>query len=154
MQRACAPRDVARLSHEDIRVHSLFPVVCCDDVTACATFYRKLLPLGTVFETDWYAQLQSADDSNLQLGFVRYDHASVPKHFGTRAAGVFVTIEVNDVDSVHARAKEIGLDITYALRDEPWGQRHFMVTDPSGLLVDVVKLIPADPEFLAQHSSA
>jgi uncharacterized glyoxalase superfamily protein PhnB len=48
-----------------------------------------------------------------------------------------ISVEVPDVDAVHARAVE-GLEIAYSLRDEAWGVRRFMVREPSGTLVNVV----------------
>ena len=48
----------------------------------------------------------------------------------------------------------LGAEIVYPLRDEVWGQRHFMAKDPNGLLVDVVQLIPPAPEFLREHGLA
>jgi uncharacterized glyoxalase superfamily protein PhnB len=39
-----------------------------------------------------------------------------------------------------------GLPVAQELRDEEFGQRHFIVVDPDGLLVDVVEqLFIADP---------
>lgn len=46
-----------------------------------------------------------------------------------------------------------GLPITLPLRDEPFGQRHFIITDPAGTLVDVIKPIPPSPEFAAMYVS-
>ena len=122
-------------------MQSLFPDLCTDDITASRDFYVALLGLRVAFENDWYVQLQSPSDPNLQLAFVRRDHDRVPAPFQAPARGVLVTIETDDVDALHERARALGLPIVYALRDEPWGQRHFMVSDPNGLAVDVVKLI-------------
>jgi catechol 2,3-dioxygenase-like lactoylglutathione lyase family enzyme len=135
-------------------MRSLFPDVCSDRLEASRDFYVALFGFRVVFEApDWYVQMQSPADPNLQLAFVRRDHESVPEGFRDAPRGVLVTIETEDVDAVHRRALELGLAPAYALRSEPWGQRHFMVTDPNGLLVDVVQLIPADPEFLAAHGA-
>ena len=49
-----------------------------------------------------------------------------------------ISVEVPDVDGVHARAVERGLEIAYSLRDEEWGVRRFMLREPSGTLVNVV----------------
>ena len=49
-----------------------------------------------------------------------------------------ISVEVPDVDAVHARAVEQGLEIAYSLRDEDWGVRRFMLREPSGTLVNVV----------------
>ncbi len=133
---------------------SLFPVICCADVQASARFYVSLFELRAVFEIDWYVQLQSPTDVNLQLGLVRRDHPSVPERFQERPRGVLVTIEVDDVDAIHSRAGARGLEIVSAMRDEPWGQRHFITVDPDGLAVDVVKMIPPSPDFLREHGLA
>ncbi len=53
-------------------------------------------------------------------------------------AGPGISVEVPDVDAVHARAVERGLEIAYPLRDEEWGVRRFMLREPSGALVNVV----------------
>lgn len=128
---------------------SLFPDICTDDVRASRDFYAALFGFEPVFEVDWYVQLRSPDDPSVQIAFVRRDHPSVPAPFQVAAAGVFVTFEVDDVDVVHRRALEQGREIVYELRDEPWGQRHFIARDPNGLPVDVVQIIPPSPEFLS-----
>ena len=38
------------------------------------------------------------------------------------------------------------------LRDEPFGQRHFITRDPNGVLIDVIKPIPPSAEFAAQYA--
>jgi hypothetical protein len=38
------------------------------------------------------------------------------------------------------------------LRDEAWGQRHFITEDPDGVLVDVVTVIPPGEEFAALYA--
>jgi hypothetical protein len=37
------------------------------------------------------------------------------------------------------------------LRDETFGQRHFITKDPNGVLIDVIKPIPPSTEFAAQY---
>jgi uncharacterized glyoxalase superfamily protein PhnB len=46
--------------------------------------------------------------------------------------------EVDDVDAVHSAAVERGLEIAYALCDEEWGVRRFMLREPSGTIVNVL----------------
>ncbi|CAN5800389.1 hypothetical protein BH18ACT13_BH18ACT13_12010 [soil metagenome] len=43
-----------------------------------------------------------------------------------------------DVDAVHARAVERGLEIVCPLRDEDWGVRRSMLREPSGTTVNVL----------------
>ena len=41
-----------------------------------------------------------------------------------------ITVEVADVDAVHAEAVRRGLEIVHPLTDEPWGVRLFFVKIP------------------------
>jgi uncharacterized glyoxalase superfamily protein PhnB len=50
----------------------------------------------------------------------------------------FISVQVDDVDAVHAAAVKRGLQIAQGLRDQDFGMRHFMVVDPNGLLVNVL----------------
>ncbi len=49
-----------------------------------------------------------------------------------------ISIEVDDVDSVYSKAKEMGCDIIYELADEPWGVHRFFIRDPAGKLVNIL----------------
>ena len=130
---------------------SLFPDVCTEDVKASVESYTALFGFRTVFQIEWYAQLADPENPALQIAFVKRGHDSVPDGHGVAPRGVLVTLEVDDVDAVHARALELGLAIPYALKSEVWGQRHFMALDPNKLLVNVVQLIEPSREFLEQH---
>jgi len=50
-----------------------------------------------------------------------------------------VSIEVDDVDEVHARAVAAGAEIVYPLTDEEWGLRRFFVRDPNGAVINVTE---------------
>lgn len=49
-----------------------------------------------------------------------------------------MTIEVDDVDRLHAQAIDLGYEIVHALTDEPWGVRRFFVRDPDGKVINVM----------------
>ena len=132
-------------------MRSLFPDICCDDVKAARDFYVALFGFEPLFEIDWYVQLRSPLDPNVQIAFVAREHDSVPAAHRVRAQGVLITLEVDDAVTLYARAREQGVPIAQPLRDEVFGQRHFMALDPTGLLVDVVELIPLAPEFARAH---
>ncbi len=132
---------------------NLYPVIPCGDVAKASSFYEKLLGLKAVFEADWFVQLQYPGAPHVEMAFVQVDHPSVPEGFRMLPCGVIVTVETDDVDAVHDGARERGNDIVLELRDEDWGQRHFMTRDPEGLLVDVVKVIPPSEEFAASYEA-
>jgi catechol 2,3-dioxygenase-like lactoylglutathione lyase family enzyme len=135
-------------------VKAVFPVLMTDRLAESRDFYADLLGLRLAFEADWYVQLLSPATPAAQLGLVASDHESVPPVFRRAAAGVLVTIEVENVDAVHERAQARGLPIELSLRSEDWGQRHFITRDPNELAVDVVQVIPVtSEEAAAQYAS-
>jgi uncharacterized glyoxalase superfamily protein PhnB len=55
---------------------------------------------------------------------------------------------VADVDAEWERlVVQGGLRPELELRSEQFGQRHFIVADPSGVLIDVITPIPPGPEY-------
>lgn len=135
-------------------MNSLFPVICSSAIEESREFYVSLLGFKPVFVIDWYVQLQAPTDKNLQLAFVRRDHASVPAGFQQSPRSVIVTVEMDDVDAVYKRARHLGHEMVLELRDEAWGQRHFMLRDPNDLLLDLVQMIEPTQEFLQAHGLA
>jgi len=130
---------------------SLFPDICSTNLQASRDFYLGLLNFEVVFEIDWYIQLQSPTDENLQIAFVQQNHKSVPKSYQKSPQGVVITVETDNVDFVYDKANKLQLPLALELRDEEWGQRHFMCVDPNGLLVDVVTMIEPTAAFLNEH---
>jgi catechol 2,3-dioxygenase-like lactoylglutathione lyase family enzyme len=46
--------------------------------------------------------------------------------------GVWMSIWVDDVDAVHRRCREQGLEVTWPPTDEPWGVREMHLRHPDG----------------------
>jgi catechol 2,3-dioxygenase-like lactoylglutathione lyase family enzyme len=134
-------------------IRSVYPVLCTDRLDESRDFYRALLDLGVAFECSWYTSLRGGPDGTSRVDFVPPGHESVPAPYGRPAAGVVVTVDVDDVDAVHDRAGALGLDVVLPLCDEDFGQRHFMVRDPNGLLLDVVQTIPMAADFRREVAS-
>ena len=132
---------------------SLFPDICTDRLERSRDFYRDFLGFEVVFQNEWYVQMQLPAEPAAQIAFVELGHSSVPDGHGVTPKGVLVTVELASATASHDRALELGLEIVYPLRDEVWGQRHFMVLDPNGLLVDVVELIPTATDLAGSRAS-
>ena len=130
---------------------SLFPDICSDALPASKIFYIDLFGFEVLYDLGWYIQLCSRNDKNLQIAFVERKHNSVPPLSREATSGVIITIEVEDADQVYRRALESGYDIFQEICDEAWGQRHFFLKDPNGLLVDIFHMIEPDPDFLNEH---
>ena len=136
-----------------MRVTQYYPVLMTDDVSATAAFYQRHFRFQPVFESDWYVHLQSSEDPAVNLAVLDSTHETIPVEGRNRtAAGLLLNFEVDDVDAEFARGLQAGLPIVQELRDEVFGQRHFIARDPNGVLIDVIKPIPPSPEFLAQYA--
>jgi len=80
-------------------------------------------------------------------------HASVPEVAKSAVSGLILNFEVEDVDKEYQRVKANNLPIILDILDEDFGQRHFITTDPNGVLIDIIKPIPPSAEFLKQYSA-
>lgn len=132
-------------------VSSIYPVLMTDRVADTAAFYREHFEFQIVFEADWYASLRR---DAWELAILDRAHETVPLAIrGSAAGGVLLNIEVTDVDAEYRRLVTTGaLDAVLPLRSEPFGQRHFIVQGPDGVLIDVITPIEPDEEFAAQFA--
>ncbi|TIV93564.1 MAG: glyoxalase [Mesorhizobium sp.] len=133
-----------------MRTTSYYPVLMTGDVAGTAAFYVGHFRFKPLFASDWYVHLQSAEDRRVNLGIVQGDHETIPEEGRGRTSGLLINFEVRNPDAVYERVVAAGLPILSPLRDEPFGQRHFITKDPNGVLIDVIKPIPLSPEFRAQ----
>jgi catechol 2,3-dioxygenase-like lactoylglutathione lyase family enzyme len=127
----------------------VFPCLCVDDLTRSIVFYRALLDLVVSVDVGWYAEASGGDDRGV-IAFVARGDASVPAGFDTQRGGVLVSVIIADAGAARARAEKLHIDVVQELRDEEFGQRHFMVVDPDGFLVDVIETITPSVAFRRQ----
>ncbi len=121
-------------------VSALYPVIAVENPDATASDFEALLPVERVFDSDWYVQLLSPNGA-LQLGLLRFDHDSMPANHQTRASGMLVTVDTEDANGVWTSLNE-RFEIVQPLRDEEWGQRHFILKLTGGFLIAFNKVIP------------
>jgi len=103
-------------------------------------FYTSILGLTVKFESEWFVLLQTPDGEDM-ISFLQPGHPSQQPVFQSSfpGKGVYLTMEVEDVDEVYAQIKRKGIPIEVELRNETWGDRHFAIVDPNGIGVDIVK---------------
>jgi predicted enzyme related to lactoylglutathione lyase len=136
-------------------ITSSYPVVMTDKVAETAGFYRDLFGFETTFDAGWYVSLKNEEgEQPFELAVLQFDHESVPDPFRSRAQGVLINLEVEDATAEYERIQSVpGIQVVKELRDEEFGQRHFILVDPSGTLVDVVENIPPSEAFLANYQN-
>ena len=106
-------------------------------------FYTKILGFGITFENDFYLLLHTPGHE-AEISFLLPNHPSQQPLFRTafQGQGMYLTIEVDDVDKLYTELKKKGAEIKIELRDEPWGDRHFAIQDPNGVGIDLVTYAP------------
>ncbi len=135
-----------------MRIRSLYPVLLSDDVAQSALFWTTHFPFVTTFESEWYVSLSTRQEPWFELAILDAEHGTVPKAFRqTLRHGLILNFEVDDVDAEFERLQSIGLPIHLSLRSEDFGQRHFITSDPGGILIDVIQVIPPSAEYAAQY---
>lgn len=112
-------------------VRRIVPNLHAADPARARAFYAALLDLETVMDHGWIVTF--ADTSATMTPQV-----SIASEGGAGTPVPALSVEVDDVDAVHARAQALGLEIVYALTDEPWGVRRFYVRDPFGNVVNIL----------------
>lgn len=136
-----------------MRPNSFYPVLLTGDVEAGSRFFVDHLGFRETFRSDWYVSLAHADRPEYELAFLRTGHESIPESIRAAKSTVLLNLEVDDATDAYDRLRAAGLVIHLPLRDEPWGQRHFIGETPGGVHLDVIQVIPAAPEFAAQYAS-
>jgi catechol 2,3-dioxygenase-like lactoylglutathione lyase family enzyme len=91
-------------------------------------FFVDLLGFEVAMDMGWVVTVASPTTPSAQVTIVGNDDPAAPG----------ISVEVDDVDSVHTRAVQRGFEIAYPLRDEEWGVRRFMLREPSGTVVNVL----------------
>ena len=124
---------------------SFYPVLMSRDVAKASEFYTTHLGFEVVFEADWYVSLRR---NQWELAILQHDHPTIPEGSRQPVGGVLLNLEVEDVDAEHQRlVQDAGLPERLSLRSEEFGQRHFIVEAPDGVLIDVITPIRMAGEF-------
>lgn len=102
-------------------------------------FYTQKLGFGITFENEFFILLHTPNQS-AEISFLQPNHPSQKPIFqkAFNGEGVYLTIEVNNVDQIYEQVKKKGIDIEIEIRDEVWGDRHFAIIDPNGIGIDFV----------------
>lgn len=111
-------------------VRRVVPNIKSEHYAKSREFYCSLLGFEVAMDLGWIMTFVSPSDRQAQLSVLTED-ATAPVHPD-------VSVEVDDVDAVHAEAVRRGMTILHPLTDELWGVRRFFVRDPDGYVVNVL----------------
>ena len=109
-----------------------------DDVAASADFAKRHLGFVEEMAADGFVSL-THPTAGFNLIYLRVGLPSFkPAAAAGRADGLLVVFVVEDVDAEHERLVAEGVTITTPIETEEWGERYFQVTDPNGVVFQLV----------------
>lgn len=114
--------------------------IITDRIQETKAFYLDNLGFEVVFENEFYLLLQTPG-GQAQLSFLLPNHPTQHSLFQSpfQGQGMYLTIEVEDVDALYEEIQSKSVAIKFELKDEPWGDRHFAIQDPNGVGIDLVR---------------
>jgi catechol 2,3-dioxygenase-like lactoylglutathione lyase family enzyme len=110
-------------------IRRVVPNIASDKPDTSRDFYTGLLGFQVAMDLGWILTLVSPTNPTAQLSVVRED--------ATAPVVAQLTVEVADVDAVHAEAVRRGVELVYPLTEDPWGVRRFFVNDPNWVVLNV-----------------
>jgi catechol 2,3-dioxygenase-like lactoylglutathione lyase family enzyme len=117
-------------------IRRVVPNILTPDMEATRAFYCDFLGFRAVMDLGWIVTFASPTNTTAQIS------VSPGERLEGEQMRPYLTIEVSDVDAVHADAFERGYEIVHPLTDEPWGVRRFFVVEPGGLVLNILGRTP------------
>ncbi|WP_405006845.1 VOC family protein [Kitasatospora purpeofusca] len=108
------------------------------DPAASSRFFTTHLGFREVLVDEEFVSL-GRDDAAPDLLLRQSDPERPP---GRGPVEVLVSFAVTDVAEEYERLRREGANITVPLRREPWGEQLVELTDPNGVVVQLVEWIP------------
>jgi len=138
-----AARDTARrVSQKSMEITATAISLNVDDPQASAAFLKQHFGFEEVMAADGFVSLTRADAGfnviYLRTGLETFKPAALA---GKRADGLLIVFEVDDIDAEYDRMVSDGIEITTEIETEEWGERFFQVTDPCGVVLQLVQWV-------------
>lgn len=108
------------------------------DVAASRGFFVEHLGYEERVAAEGFASLTRDDAVDVVL-LQRGIEVLPPEQRDQQASGLILAFTVDGLDAELKRLLDEGVEITMPLREEPWGERLFQVTDPNGVVVQFVE---------------
>ncbi|TDC43377.1 VOC family protein [Micromonospora sp. KC213] len=110
-----------------------------DDVTASQEFFAAHLGYTVQQAADGFASLTRPDAVDIVL-LARGIPVLPPEQRDQRASGLILAFTLaSGLEEQEKRLRDAGVEITMPLRQEPWGERLFQVTDPNKVIIQFVE---------------
>jgi len=114
-------------------IRRIVPNIYTDKPEESKQFYSGFLDMKLAMDMDWIQTYVSLENPTAQLSiFSNKAHKTLAK------SSIFLSVEVADVDALHRKALQQGIDIIYPICNESWGVRRFFVKGPNGETINIL----------------
>jgi len=116
------------------------------DPAASAQFAKRHLGFTEEMAADGFVSL-AREDVGFNLIYLRTGLETFkPQSASGAADGLLLVLVVEAIDDEYARIQNEGVEITTPIETEPWGERYFQLTDPGGVVIQLVQWVQAPSE--------
>lgn len=130
--------------------NNVYPVFMCNDIEKEAQFFMEQFDFEEVFSSDWYISLK--DKNGFELAVIDSQHDTIPNQHRKSCEGFILNIEVDNVDALYSKIKNNKqIPLILDIKNEDYGQRHFMIETPSKILIDVIEMILPSDEYIKNY---
>ncbi|MEU2005616.1 VOC family protein [Rhodococcus sp. NPDC019627] len=112
------------------------------DPTASADFAKTHLGFVEDMAADGFVSLKR-EDVGFSLVFLRTGLETFkPAHIaGAAGQGLLIALVVDGIDTEYERLQAEGVPIVTPIETEPWGERYFQMSDPNGVIIQLVEWV-------------
>lgn len=107
-------------------IRSVNTIVYCRKWKETVAFYKMRLRFQTTVVLDWFVEFKINETARLSIA----DAARTTME-SCEGKGITITMEVEDIEVIHARLKEAGLNPP-DIDDHAWGAKVINIFDPEG----------------------
>ncbi|MGY0501939.1 VOC family protein [Nocardia sp. FBN12] len=112
------------------------------DPRASAQFLIEHLGFAEKMAADGFVALTRADAGMdviyLRTGLGSFKPARIA---GSAGDGLLIVFVVDDIDGEYDRLRTAGVPIETPIETEEWGERYFQMTDPNGVVIQLVQWV-------------
>ncbi|UGT58119.1 VOC family protein [Nocardia asteroides] len=112
------------------------------DPTASARFLVDHLGFTEQMAADGFVSL-ARPDAGMNVIFLRTGLGTFKpaRIAGSAGDGTLVVFTVEDIDAEYERLRAAGVPIETEIETEEWGERYFQMTDPNGIVIQLVQWV-------------
>ena len=121
-----------------------YPIICTEKFVQTVAFYEDHFGYVSAFELDGFVILQREDWPNMYLAVIDSNHSALPEEYRQPSKGMILNMPIRNAAETFDDVYYDGLDILSPPRDAMCGRKHFFVSDPNGILLDLAENVDLD----------